>query len=58
MATEQDICQAHNKVYKGVTGLWEECVCPKREFEEWHRLDCLMGECVECGVGKLSIYPN
>ncbi len=57
-AIEQNICQAHNKVYNGVTRLWEECVCPKGEFKEWHRLNFLMGECVECGVGKLSICPN
>jgi len=45
-------------VYKGVTWLWEKCVCPKGEFEEQHGLDCFMGECAKCGVGKLSICPN
>jgi len=33
-------------------------VCPKGNFEEWHKVNCLMGECVECGVGRLSICPN
>jgi hypothetical protein len=33
-------------------------VCPKGDFEEWHKVNCLMGEYVECGVGKLSIYLN
>jgi hypothetical protein len=33
-------------------------VCPKGDFEEWHKLDCLMGECAKCGVGKLEVYPN
>jgi hypothetical protein len=37
---------------------WEDCVCPKGDFEEWHKVNCLMGECVECGVGKLLICLN
>ncbi len=45
-------------MYKGVTKLWEDCVGLKGDFEEWHKLDYLMGECVECGVGKLSICHN
>ncbi len=57
-ATKQDICAAHTRVYKGVTKLWEECVCTKGEFEEWHKLACLMGDYVDCGVAKSSIYPN
>lgn len=52
-------CQAHVEAYKGVTMLWEECLCPKLAFEEWHKLDCLMGSCHNCGVEKnLPIYPN
>jgi hypothetical protein len=30
----------------------------KEKFEKWHKLACLMGDCVDCGVAKLSIYPN
>ncbi len=37
---------------------WEDCVCPKGDFEKWHKVNCLMGECVECGVGKLLICLN
>jgi hypothetical protein len=49
---EHDICEAHIRVYKKrVTKLWEDCVCLKKEFEEWHKLDCLMGDCAKCGVG-------
>jgi hypothetical protein len=40
---EHDTYVTHTKVYKGVTKLWEDCVCPKGQFEEWHKLDCLMG---------------
>ncbi len=31
-------CQAHVKAYKGVTMLWEGCLCLKLKFEEWHKL--------------------
>lgn len=57
-ATEQDICATHTRVYKGVTNLWEDYVCPKCFFEEWHKLACLMGDCVDCGVAKLLICSN
>jgi hypothetical protein len=51
-------CGTHDKTCKGVTKLWEECVCPKEEMQEWHQLDCLMGKCVECGVQKLCVCPH
>ncbi len=52
-------CQAHVKAYKGLTMLWEECLCSKLEFEEWYKLDCFMGSCQNCGVEKkLPICPN
>jgi hypothetical protein len=45
-------------MYKGVTKLWEDCVCPKGELEKWHKMVCFMGECAKCGVDKLLICPN
>ncbi len=52
-------CQAHVKAYKGMTMLWEECLCLKLEFEEWHKLEYLMGSCHNCGLkNKLPICPN
>ncbi len=52
------LCQAHDKVYIGVTMLWEECVCPKSELQEWHKLECLMGDYGECGRHIFPIFPN
>jgi hypothetical protein len=54
MSSDQDTsnCQACMEVYKVVTPLWEECLCPKLEFQEWHKLECLMGECLDCEVEK------
>jgi hypothetical protein len=32
-------------------------VCPWDEFLEWHAWDCLLGECENCGVENLPIFP-
>lgn len=32
--------------------------CPKHEFEEWHKRDCLPGEFSNCGVEKLHMKLN
>ncbi len=29
--------KAKSATYKGVTSIWESCVCPKGEFDEWHK---------------------
>jgi len=38
-----------------VIALWEDCGRVKGEFEECHKLDYLMGDCVQCGVNQLAI---
>jgi hypothetical protein len=43
-----------NVIYNGTTSLWESIVCPKGDFEEWHKRECLYGECSHCGVGNLN----
>ncbi len=37
-------------VCKGITHLWEDVVCPKSKFEEWHKHKCLFGNYPMCGV--------
>lgn len=51
-------CCAHNKVYKRIRLLWEECVCPKGEYDQWHRLECVMGTCSLCGIDQLPLCPS
>jgi hypothetical protein len=43
-----------NFIYNGTTSLWESIVCPKGDFEEWHKRECLYGECFHCGVSNLN----
>jgi hypothetical protein len=54
---ESTCCNAHSRVYKRISVLWEECVCPKGEFDQWHKLECVMGTCGQCGIDKLSLCP-
>ncbi len=43
-------CQVHDKIYSKVTRLWEDYLCPK--------LECLIGNCHECGASTLPIWHN
>jgi hypothetical protein len=52
---EYEACAPCKTLYKGITSLWECVVCPKVEFDEWHRKKCLYGDCAACGVEKLSL---
>ena len=47
-----NVCSTHVLVYKGITDLWEACLCPKQEGTLWYGKTCLMGECSICGVEK------
>ena len=32
-------------------------MCSKGEFDVWHKLECLMGDCSNCGFHLLSFCP-
>lgn len=51
-------CQVHDRVFKHMTLMWESCVCPKGEFEKYHRLECLMGACSDCGFKLFDLCPR
>lgn len=51
-------CQVHDKIYSRVTRLWGDFLCPKLKLQEWHKLECLMGNCHECGASALLIWLN
>jgi hypothetical protein len=55
---EYEACAPCKMLYKATISLWEYIVCPKVEFDEWHRKECLYGDCVPCGVEKLSFYSK
>jgi len=38
--------------------MWETRVCPKNEFDEFHKCICLFGNYSRCGVAILPLCPN
>lgn len=51
---DSDKCNANKGTFTGTTALWQAIVCDKMSDELWHKYDCLMGLCSECGVSKLQ----
>jgi hypothetical protein len=41
--------------FQGVIDFWQKIVCAKPEFQEWHALDCIKGNCPNCGLKLLKI---
>ncbi len=50
-------CCAYQLSFLGLTTLWNSILCPKPEGDDWHKRDCLMGECNLCGIKTLKIRP-
>lgn len=51
------MCAAHLKVYQRLTNLWESILCKKDDMCMWHKRDCLMGNCADCGIELLRVCP-
>jgi hypothetical protein len=51
-------CLAHGMFYKGITKLWQDCVCEKSNLEEWHKQECFLGECQDHGINRLPLCPS
>jgi hypothetical protein len=51
------MCSTPSEVYKGIIALRQNCLCAKPKLEEWHKQECLLNECQNCGVEKLHLCP-
>jgi hypothetical protein len=51
------VCNSHRQVFVQLTNLWSSILCPKPELSLWHRRECLMGTCPDCGLQLLRICP-
>jgi hypothetical protein len=51
-------CCAYQLSFLQLTTLSNSILCPKLEGDDWHKCDCLMGECNLCGIKTLKIYPT
>lgn len=51
-------CSANTMIYGRLTNLWESILCVKDEYQMWHKRECLLGECLSCGLQLLKICPH
>lgn len=51
-------CFANQAVCQHITSMWESIMCPKPPNSEYHAKKCLMGDCSQCGVRKLTFCPD
>jgi hypothetical protein len=49
-------CVSHLKTYNTLTSLWSSILCPKVENNEFHKRECIMGDCHRCGLQLLEVY--
>jgi hypothetical protein len=42
-------CQASIKFYISFSKIWEEVICPKGLYIEWHQQECLLRQCILYG---------
>jgi hypothetical protein len=52
------LLQSIVELFFGITHMWENIVCQKGEFMQWHKCECLLGECDKCGVNVLMLCPK
>ncbi len=50
-------CCAYQLSFPRLIALWNSSLCPKPKVDDWHKHDCLMGECNLCGIKTLKICP-
>jgi hypothetical protein len=50
-------CCAYQLSFPRLIALWNSILCPKQKGDDWHKHDCLMGECNLCGIKTLEICP-
>lgn len=51
-------CQAFTSLYNRVSDLWCSVLCAKPEYSEFHRRECLLGACPNCGAHMLKVCPR
>ena len=49
------VCQSQSHTYSRSSHLWEQCLCPKSDEQEWHDLKCIKGECGKCGFQNVPL---
>lgn len=58
LLTSHDACDNQFPVYKHLTDLVEETLCPKSEGSQHYNKDCLYRSCNECSTFKLDLMQE
>jgi hypothetical protein len=51
----QVVCQTKYHTYTSSHELWEQSLCPKPVGSDWHGLECIKGECINCGTHLIPL---
>lgn len=51
-------CLALNSAIEGVRAMCDRVLCPHPEDSEFHSLECIRGDCPDCGVSTLNFCSN
>jgi hypothetical protein len=51
-------CWASSSTVEGVRAMCDLVLCSKLESMDFHKLDCIRGNCTDCGVWKLQLCPH
>jgi hypothetical protein len=43
------------QVFGGIVDMWSSILCAKPQDSSWHKKECLLGECPNCGIQNLKI---
>lgn len=54
---ESGCCKGSVSTYPGTTELQDAILCPKDDLCEWHKRECIFGECDACGIELLRVCP-
>jgi hypothetical protein len=54
-STSACMCFANVQVFGGIIDMWSSILCAKPQDPSWHKKECLLGECPNCGIQNLKI---
>ncbi len=54
----QDVGNYYANQITGLVDLSSPIFCPKPVSDEWHKQDCVMGDCSSCGINTLKVCPT
>jgi hypothetical protein len=57
-AQEVGNCYANQITFARLANLSSSIICPKLVGDDWHKQDCLMGDCSSCGINTLKVCPT